>query len=53
MKPVPISNDEVKAILMRSGDLKSDKSVYVSTVYKEGDEVRVVTKDLSNPLPVL
>jgi transcriptional antiterminator NusG len=42
MKPVPISNDEVKAILMRSGDLKSDKSVYVSTVYKEGDEVRVV-----------
>jgi len=41
MKPVPISTDEVKAILMRSGELKNDKSVYISAVYKEGESVRI------------
>lgn len=40
-KPTPISNDEVKTILMRSGDIKADKSVLVQHHYKEGDEVRI------------
>ncbi|OHD11891.1 MAG: transcription termination/antitermination factor NusG [Spirochaetes bacterium GWB1_48_6] len=42
-KPTPISNDEVKTILMRSGDIKADKSVLVSHNYKEGDEVRIAS----------
>lgn len=40
-KPTPISNDEVKSILMRSGDIKTDKSVLVQHLFKEGDEVRI------------
>lgn len=41
MKPIPISNDEVKQILMRSGDIKSDKSVLVQQNFREGIEVRI------------
>lgn len=40
-KPAPISNDEVKSILVRSGEIKADKSALVQTLYKEGDEVRI------------
>ncbi|NNM55015.1 MAG: transcription termination/antitermination factor NusG [Spirochaetales bacterium] len=40
-KPLPISNEEVKQILMRSGDIKSDKSVLVQHNFQEGMEVRI------------
>ena len=40
-KPLPVSNEEVKQILMRSGDIKSDKSVQVHHNFREGLEVRI------------
>lgn len=40
-KPMPISNEEVKQILMRSGDIKSDKSILVQANFREGMEVRI------------
>jgi len=40
-KPLPVSNDEVKQILMRSGDIKADKSVLVQHNFREGQEVRI------------
>jgi transcriptional antiterminator NusG len=40
-KPMPISNEEVKQILMRSGDIKSDKSVLIQHNFREGLEVRI------------
>jgi transcriptional antiterminator NusG len=36
-----VSNDEVKQILMRSGDIKADKSVLVQHNFREGMEVRI------------
>ena len=40
-KPLPVSNDEVKQILMRSGDIKADKSVLVQHNFRDGMEVRI------------
>jgi len=40
-KPLPVPNEEVKQILMRSGDIKSNKSVLVQHSFSEGMEVRI------------
>jgi transcriptional antiterminator NusG len=41
-RPLPISNEEVKQILMRSGDIKADKSMLVQHNFQEGMEVRII-----------
>lgn len=40
-KPNPISNDEVKAILMRTGEIKADKSLLIQTLFRQGENVRI------------
>lgn len=41
VKPNPISSDEVKAILMRTGEIKADKSVLFHTLFNHGEQVRI------------
>jgi len=41
-KPRPISNEEVKSILVRTGEIKSDKSVVMQQMFREGLEVKII-----------
>ncbi len=41
VKPNPISNEEVKTILMRTGDIKADRSMLVKTLFHVGEELRI------------
>ncbi len=41
VKPNPISNEEVKAILMRTGEIKADKSLIMQTLFHQGENVRI------------
>ena len=41
-KPQPISAEEARSILQKTGVLKSDKTVTVAQVFSEGDSVRIV-----------
>ena len=47
-RPRPITNDEAKAILQRSGVIKGEKAVRVHQSYNVGDNVKVI--DISNEL---
>lgn len=40
-RPNPISNEEVKAILMRTGEIKADKSLLLHTLFHQGENVRI------------
>ena len=40
-RPRPISNDEVRNILQRSGDIKGEKTVRVTQAYNIGDQVKI------------
>lgn len=40
-KPRPVSNDEAKNLLQRSGDIKGEKSTNVHCAYFEGDRVKI------------
>ena len=42
-KPVPISSDEAKNILQKTGEIKSDKAYAVSHSYSVGDKVKIST----------
>ncbi|MCK5197186.1 MAG: transcription termination/antitermination factor NusG, partial [Spirochaetales bacterium] len=41
-RPQPISAEEARSILQKTGVLKSDKTVTVAQVFSEGDSVRIV-----------
>lgn len=40
-RPSPVSNDEVKAILMRTGEIKADRSLLMHTLFHPGEHVRI------------
>ena len=40
-RPRPISNDEVRNILQRSGDIKGEKTVRIKQAYNIGDQVKI------------
>ena len=40
-KPRPISNDEAKNILMKTGEIKGDKNVRIKQDYVVGDQVKI------------
>lgn len=40
-KPRPISTDEAKNILQRSGDIKGEKNVRIKQIYSVGDQVKI------------
>lgn len=40
-RPVPISSDEAKGILQKTGEIKSDKSFAFSHAYAVGDKVKI------------
>lgn len=40
-RPRPISNDEVRNILQRCGDIKGEKNVRITQEYVEGDQVKI------------
>ena len=40
-RPRPISNDEARNILMKSGDIKGEKSVRIKQAYSVGDQVKI------------
>ena len=40
-RPIPISTDEAKEILQKTGEIKSDKSSSMSRVYSIGDKVKI------------
>ncbi|WP_191014274.1 transcription termination/antitermination protein NusG [Treponema zioleckii] len=40
-KPRPISNDEAKNILMKTGEIKGDKNVRIKQDYAVGDQVKI------------
>lgn len=41
-KPTPISNDEVRALLQKSGDLEPDKNYTISHEFSIGETVKVI-----------
>lgn len=41
-RPVPISADEAKEILQKTGEIKSDKTSLKSHVYNAGDKVKII-----------
>lgn len=41
-KPQPISPEEARNILQKTGVLKSDKTVTIAQVFSEGDSVRII-----------
>jgi len=41
-KPQPISAEEARSILQKTGEIKSDKTVKVAQVFSEGDSVRII-----------
>ncbi len=43
VKPQPISQDEARAILQRSGDIKSDVKFQVRQDYSIGEEIKIVS----------
>ncbi|MBQ0052786.1 MAG: transcription termination/antitermination factor NusG [Treponema sp.] len=40
-RPRPISTDEAKNILQKSGDIKGDKAVRIKQIYSVGDQVKI------------
>ncbi len=40
-KPRPISNDEAKSILMKTGEIKGEKNVRIKQDYSVGDQVKI------------
>ncbi len=40
-RPRPISNDEARNILMKSGDIKGEKSARIVQAYSVGDQVKI------------
>ncbi|HEY9054307.1 MAG TPA: transcription termination/antitermination protein NusG [Rectinemataceae bacterium] len=41
-KPQPISTDEVRRILQRSGELKGDRQVRMKQTYSPGEQVKII-----------
>ena len=41
-KPQPISSEEARSILQKSGEIKSDKAIKPKLTFSEGDHVRIV-----------
>lgn len=41
-RPRPISSDEAKRMLQRSGDLKGEKSVFIKQTFEVGDQVKII-----------
>jgi len=41
-KPQPISAEEARAILQKTGEMKSDKTIKVSQIFSQGDSVRII-----------
>lgn len=40
-RPRPISNDEARNILQKSGDIKGEKNVRIKQIYSIGDQVKI------------
>lgn len=41
-RPIPISNDEAKNLLMKCGVIKGEKQVYIKPSFNDGDKVKIV-----------